>query len=122
MYNNDYCSNSNMGCMYVICVNLVKKCFTSTLCNKKGVKKIMKQRIIEILENKNMIYKEMKDGNIILLTSNRLVSIEFFNEEYAKVYEDTEDFTAILLDPITVSFDLGYILGVLAANITNGKR
>lgn len=82
----------------------------------------MKQRIIEILENKNMIYKEMKDGNIILLASNRLVSIEFFNEEYAKVYEDTEDFSAILLDPATVSFDLGYILGVLGANITNGKR
>lgn len=81
----------------------------------------MKQRIIEILENKNMIHKEMKDGNIILLASNRLVSIEFFNE-YAKVYEDTEDFTAILIDPSTVSFDLGYILGVLGANITNGKR
>lgn len=88
----------------------------------KRTKKIMKQRIIEILENKNMLYKEMKDGNIILLASNRLVSIEFFNEEYAKVYEDTEDFTAILLDPTTVSFDLGCILGVLGANITNGKR
>lgn len=82
----------------------------------------MKQRIIEILENKNMIYNEMNDGDIILLASNRLVSIEFFNEEYVKVYEDTEDFSAILLDPVTVSFDLGYILGVLGANITNGKR
>lgn len=82
----------------------------------------MKQRIIEILENKNMIYNEMKDGNIILLASNRLVSIEFFDEEYAKVYEDTEDFTAILIEPSTVSFDLGYILGVLGANITNGKK
>ena len=88
----------------------------------------MKQRIIETYENKNMIYNEMKDGDIILLAGNRLVSIEFFNDEYAKVYGDTEDFTAILLDPNTVSFDLGYILGVLGVNITigvnitNGKR
>nr|DAG71041.1 MAG TPA: hypothetical protein [Caudoviricetes sp.] len=27
MYNNDYCNNSDMGCMHDICVNLVKKMF-----------------------------------------------------------------------------------------------
>lgn len=67
----------------------------------------MKQRTIKILEVKNMTYKEMKDGNIILLASNRLVTIEFVNDEYVRVYDETQELSACLLDTATIAFDFG---------------
>lgn len=77
----------------------------------------MKQRIMKILENKNMIYNEMKDGDIILLAGNRLVSIEFVNDEYVKVYDEIGDSSAYLLDATTICFDLGYVLGIFGVKL-----
>ena len=77
----------------------------------------MKQRIMKILESKNAIYKEMKDGDIILLSGSHLVSIEFVNDEYVKVYDETGDYIAYLLDSTTIIFDLGYVLGIFGMTL-----